>query len=365
MSSLATLYPTFLTDVQAEIAKRGLLITDRLESGDSFDEVLEEVFRLRNLIQELENYFVTDHDVVDMNGNPWFSYQRYSCGKQPDHLIIADIQRIYREYCIKTYPGTLFPLAPVYITNGGWVGSGSGGGSCCGIPPYPTGANPGDYYLSYDHSTNSYVWSLSSAYMYRREFLWTSGPQEFTLNIAAEVIHFVFVNGQLIPDWTYELDGFVLTLLTPQIVLNSSNYPTRVIVYAGVRTVNSLVVEVGGFAAVKNAAGIIQFESLMDNSITFDGVGVDIVFDPLTNKITIDSSTILGGLLHKESFLWTSGGQSFTLADPAESIFLFFINGQLQGDSDVTHTPGTDVVTADDELEPDDEIVVVYTKTIA
>lgn len=364
--SLFQAYPTFIIDVQAEIARRGSAISQRLEDGDSFDEVLEDIFRLRNLIQELENYFVTDNDVVDIDGNSWFSYIRYKCsGRSKDHEIEVDMQRIYKEYCINTYPGMLFPVAPIYIDNG-WVGGGGSEGpdsGCCGIPPYPPGAGSGDYYLSVDIENNTYTWVQNGSFIYRKEFLWNGGSQEFTLNVQADRIHMVFVNGQLLPQWAYKLEGYVLTLLNPPIVLDNSRNPVRVIVFAGLAGAGTINVDTEGFNEIRDENGNPVLDASMDRFLTFVGVGVNVLFDPVGNKIIIDASDLLNGLLFKEEFVWTAGGQSFTLDNPAAAIVLFSINGQIQGSSDIEHTTGNDIVTVIDQLEPGDEIMILYTRS--
>lgn len=355
--SLASVYPTFITDVQAEIARRGKEITTRLVEGDSFDELLDNIYKLRNLIQELENYYISDFNIVDMSGSPWFSHIRYGCSgssPKPDHLVELDMQRVYKEYCIKTYLGSLFPLAPIYI---------GGSGDCCNIPAYPPGALNGEYYLSYDYSTRSYTWVRSDSFIYRKEFLWNGGPQEFTVNVSATSIHMVFVNGQLIPDRAYELVGNVVRLLDPPIKLDNTRSPVRIIVYAGLRGAHDINTDALGFNQVVDEFGNIRFDANSDRNLAFIGKGINILFDPLGNKILIDGNSLMLNSMYREESIWVGGGNTFTLQFSAAAIMILAINGQIQSNLSMTFTPNSDVITLNDELEIDDEILVLYIRT--
>jgi hypothetical protein len=204
-------YSKFITDVSADIAKRGLRITERLESGDSFDEIIPEMYVLRDLIMEYETLYFQQYTLVDPNGET-VTYHDVPClsGNKFDQ----NIERIYRQYCISDFPGTLFPIDPITVTL-----------DCgCGIPP---GGNPGDYLTR--TPDGSLVWKpLPDCNLVRQEFVYTGGLQEFLLPYVSKSVSQLYVNGVLQKRASYDFTSNTVTIVAPN-VLSSGD---RVIIFA-------------------------------------------------------------------------------------------------------------------------------------
>lgn len=347
--SFETTYTTFASDVQADIAKKGLAITDRLDNGDSFDEILKQMYELRSLIQELSNYNFTGYDILEYPGMNVKRSHILQCFTSEYHLE-ADMHRIYNEYKIRPFPGVLYPLSPINFL------------SCdhCLIP----GGGPG-YFLT-KNSEGNLIWQRIGGYQFRQEFVYSSGPQEFSLMFNGSRVDLVFINGQLIPQgyYSYDPNTFILTLLDPPIVLSSG---ARVVVYAGISDLQTIQLQLtgDGFTAVRNSVGAVMFDSLTNPFISFEGLGgIDVTFDPASNKVIISINEIVYGLYRAE-FIWTTGGFVFTLPNAAEKLHMVFINGQLLSSVDYNHTPNSNSVTLLQQLLPLFEITVLYKRTVS
>lgn len=220
----------FLTDVSREIADRGLKITERLESGDSFDEILPEMYVLRNLIMEYEVFYFTGYELYDENIQ--VPFHDLNCISIPD----KEYERVYREYCITEYAGDFYPVPPTPIFL-----------ECeCGIPP---GGNPGDYITI--NVNGNLVWQkIPQCVNIRQEFEVKSNQSEFSLPLNTKNVVFVYLNGVLLKtsSYTVDLDLRKLTISPPtkanlgdRLIVVTSNCSPR-ITEAGITVFNETII---------------------------------------------------------------------------------------------------------------------------
>lgn len=103
----------FLSNTMDEITLRSLNITNSLESGDSFDEVLGDVYKLRSLIQDFEVFYFSGGYPLEDD----FKFLLIPCFDTCGDDLNFDkyFSEVFSRYNILPNPGEFFPVTPINI----------------------------------------------------------------------------------------------------------------------------------------------------------------------------------------------------------------------------------------------------------